>query len=432
MVEILRLNLYGSFLIATLLMVRKIFEKRWSRQTFYYAWMIITGFYLFGGIFMVLADKNLFFREKTEVFFCPPHSYIEKRIAVNSEKRIFFYIWIAGSVFLMAYFIAMYSRQLKKLKKGCLLENSLVQKWKKENPQREKIDIWLMKGLEVPLTYGIGKSHIVLPEGICFTEVEIYYVLNHEFVHIRRKDTLFKLVLLFLTLISWFNPLMWVMLFYANRDMELSCDEIVLETMGIEHRKGYASLLLWLGVEERGMTLMGSEFSKGFIQKRIELLLKYTGRTRKKLFLKSFVCSCFLIGAVTFVYMANVSYNELLPVLKTKVPVSWEKERLLYLAEFLKENTGVTQEELRELPPLQVNENGQTLGDASFKPDLVPVQTVDGKKGYAYYDSVYSVPEFKTPGEALAWQEERRQKGEAEHIAVYEEDGTTVIGCLVK
>ena len=57
------------------------------------------------------------------------------------------------------------------------------------------------------------------------------YVLAHEYVHIRRFDSIRKLVLIVVLCVHWFNPLVWVMYILANRDIELSCDEAVVAVL---------------------------------------------------------------------------------------------------------------------------------------------------------------------------------------------------------
>ncbi|WP_323959357.1 peptidase M56 family protein [Arthrobacter sp. JZ12] len=79
---------------------------------------------------------------------------------------------------------------------------------------------------------------------------------------------------------------------------------------------------------------------------------------------------------------------------------------------------------------LGVNEKGETYGAAhnsqGVAPDLVAVIATNGRTGYAYSDALNVQPQFDSPEEAIAWQEEHR--GEEFPIPVYESDGETVIG----
>lgn len=74
------------------------------------------------------------------------------------------------------------------------------------------------------------------------------------------------------------------------------------------------------------------------------------------------------------------------------------------------------------------NDNGDTYGIANDdgEPDLVYVFATNGKMGYAYSKDLSVQPEFRSPEEALTWQEDHR--GENFTVPVYESDGQTVIG----
>ena len=67
---------------------------------------------------------------------------------------------------------------------------------------------------------------------------------GHEYNHILHFDALNKIILAVILCIHWFNPIVWVMYFLANRDMELYCDEAVVRKGKKETRESYALALL--------------------------------------------------------------------------------------------------------------------------------------------------------------------------------------------
>lgn len=71
-------------------------------------------------------------------------------------------------------------------------------------------------------------------------------MLTHEMVHIQRFDVARKLLFVIAVCIHWCNPLVWVMNVLANRDIELACDERVLQYFGQESRTAYALSLISL------------------------------------------------------------------------------------------------------------------------------------------------------------------------------------------
>jgi hypothetical protein len=84
--------------------------------------------------------------------------------------------------------------------------------------------------------------------------------------------------------------------------------------------------------------------------------------------------------------------------------------------------------------PWAINAHGQSYGvaNANGTPDLVAVQTVDGKNGFAFAkeiadaDGTTAAKGFKSPQDALKWQEQ--MSGKTAVVPVYESDGTTRIG----
>lgn len=88
---------------------------------------------------------------------------------------------------------------------------------------------------------------------------------------------------------------------------------------------------------------------------------------------------------------------------------------------------------------IKINEKGQTYGSnlANTKygnePDLILVETDNGKSGYVYKDDFYDTAnQPKNPEEAVAYtkmvEKKVKKHGYYKAIPVYEKDGTTVIG----
>ena len=69
-------------------------------------------------------------------------------------------------------------------------------------------------------------------------------IIEHEKTHKRRGDLWYKLILLAARSIHWFNPLVYVMVNMAQRDLEYSCDYDVCREKDIEFRKKYSMVIL--------------------------------------------------------------------------------------------------------------------------------------------------------------------------------------------
>lgn len=93
-----------------------------------------------------------------------------------------------------------------------------------------------------PMVIGFFRPVLVLPDEQ-YSEQELFFIVKHELVHIKRRDVWVKLLLTAANAVHWLNPLMWLMQREAAVDMELSCDESVIRHMDYEERKLYTETL---------------------------------------------------------------------------------------------------------------------------------------------------------------------------------------------
>lgn len=92
-------------------------------------------------------------------------------------------------------------------------------------------------------------------------EERLRLVLLHEMEHIRLHHTWYKTIIVaVLTAFYWWNPVLWLAYRLTCRDMELACDEAVLEKLKPEERREYARTLVELG---SGRHLWGNVTSFG-------------------------------------------------------------------------------------------------------------------------------------------------------------------------
>ena len=114
-----------------------------------------------------------------------------------------------------------------------------------------------------------------------------------------------KLLLSAALCLHWFNPLVWVMYVLANRDLELSCDEMVLRLLGIENRSAYAMALLEMEEKRSGFGALYSAFGKNAIEERIGAIMKM-----KKRSLLSVVMAVVLVFTLTACHLAGGGGDE--------------------------------------------------------------------------------------------------------------------------
>ena len=120
---------------------------------------------------------------------------------------------------------------------------------------------------------GFFRPRIYLPAGL--TEQEREFVLLHERMHIRRHDHQFKLLAWLAAVLHWFNPFLWISFKFLTRDMEMGCDECVLDRVGEEQKENYGSFLLAQAAPAGFPSGSPLAFGENPVKGRIRRILKY-------------------------------------------------------------------------------------------------------------------------------------------------------------
>ncbi len=141
-----------------------------------------------------------------------------------------------------------------------------------------KENIYFVDGIATPFVLGIRKPRIYLPSDMPQEGLE--YVLAHERTHIRRKDPLKKMLIFGITCLHWFNPMVWVAFYYFTKDMEMACDEVTVESLGVERRQDYAAALLQITVGKKFSIGAPLAFKEGNVKDRIKNIVKMKEKRR--------------------------------------------------------------------------------------------------------------------------------------------------------
>ena len=136
--------------------------------------------------------------------------------------------------------------------------------------------VYITDRIQMPMVLGIWKPRILLPSACSGEERkgERELILAHEQAHRLRYDHVTKVFVFGVLVIHWFNPLAWAAFLLYCRDVEMACDEKVMEWLGEESRKPY-SLALLRFEEERSALLIPLAFGESSARERIRHILNY-------------------------------------------------------------------------------------------------------------------------------------------------------------
>ena len=183
--------------------------------------------------------------------------------------------WLLGALVCAAFFAVSYLKCYREFKASLPADNDCARRWLREHRLHRAIEIRQSDRISAPLTYGVFHPVILMPKRTDWDNADLVkYVLEHEYVHIRRFDAVTKLVLTAAACVHWFNPAVWLMVSLFNRDIELSCDEAVIRRFGEGTKSAYAMTLIRMEEARSGLSLLCSGFSKNAIEERIIAIMK--------------------------------------------------------------------------------------------------------------------------------------------------------------
>lgn len=187
---------------------------------------------------------------------------------------------MVGTLVCAAYFIRCYSCCQREFRMSLPAEQAIIQRWLDNHVLRRRIEVRISDRLAAPLTYGYWHPVILLPKGLDYqNERQLDYILEHEYVHICRLDNVRKVLLTAALCLHWFNPLVWLMVILANRDIELACDESVLRHYNGDRRADYALTLISLAKQQSHTLQLYSQFNQHSAEERIEAIMKITKKS---------------------------------------------------------------------------------------------------------------------------------------------------------
>ena len=151
---------------------------------------------------------------------------------------------------------------------------------------------WECDRIDTAFILGFIKPRIYIPMGM--NRQARKHILEHERTHLDKGDHWIKMIGFLALALHWFNPLVWVAYIMLCKDIEMACDERVVQFMELEERKSYSAALLSCSSHQMHFAASPVAFGEVSVKQRILSILNY-----KK---PSFWIS--LLGVVAFFFVA--------------------------------------------------------------------------------------------------------------------------------
>ena len=159
--------------------------------------------------------------------------------------------------------------------------------------------------MNTPYTVGFVKPFIVAPAGFPNSKLS-EMILRHEYSHLRRRDSIVKLICLLAICLHCFNPLTILTFLLYTRFSENIADEAATEGCSAEERRAYAKALVKLSARTRQVpvvwrnNLLGDK--KESMKRRVELIMNRNKKASKIGTVAAVLASVILSGTTVFAY----------------------------------------------------------------------------------------------------------------------------------
>lgn len=127
----------------------------------------------------------------------------------------------------------------------------MLDEWKDSLHLRAVPRLMTCPGLDTPMLAGLLRPCLLLPAEP-MGETQLRHALLHELTHYKRRDILFKALVLWVCALHWFNPAVWLMRRTVERDLELACDDAALRVLPESERAAYGNTVLQAATRRKG------------------------------------------------------------------------------------------------------------------------------------------------------------------------------------
>lgn len=262
--DYLNISFSTSLLILCLFFLTPLLRKHYSAKWTYRIWMALAiqlllplHFSLGNSLINIQLPENPIINTTVQDItqanvqpsaIQPIQASIEPAMQPPSLFSILAIIWVIGAVLFFTYHVVGYMTFRKQAvrwsrpivnKKIVLRINDIMNEMGIANP----ITVLTSERVPNPMLVGF-KNPLLLLTHEQYADKDLEFVIKHELVHYKRNDMLYKLLLLTVHALHWFNPFVWLLVREASRDIELYCDATVVSQKSHTYRKQYCEAIL--------------------------------------------------------------------------------------------------------------------------------------------------------------------------------------------
>ncbi|HTH54234.1 MAG TPA: M56 family metallopeptidase [Edaphobacter sp.] len=240
-------HLWQSTIFCLLLWVLALMLRRNSAQMRFRLWMLASVKFLLPFALLIAAGEAVSVKRaetKAEPFFsvvmegptaqsitstkrlpsvAPGHLAVTSVAASPKKHRsiiwMMFGLWSLGCIAISGIWFVRWARLRAVAQRGESL------------PDIDGLRVVMTSGGTEPGIFGIFRPILILPQGLTdnLTDAQLKAIVEHELCHVRRRDNLTAAIHMFVSVVFWFHPLVWLIGRQLMTEREAACDEAVLK-----------------------------------------------------------------------------------------------------------------------------------------------------------------------------------------------------------
>lgn len=160
--------------------------------------------------------------------------------------------WLAGAALVLGVLLLVNIILALRLRRGVVLNDprllELLETCKREMGVKRAVRLIMLPGAGVssPALAGVFRPTLLVPPGLLddLPREELRFILLHELAHVKKHDIAMNWLLIVLSALHWFNPLLWFAFSRLRADRELARDAMVLLAAGADASQAYGQTII--------------------------------------------------------------------------------------------------------------------------------------------------------------------------------------------
>ncbi len=158
------------------------------------------------------------------------------------------FIWGTGCVLFIMYHLIGYLYYRKQILRWSRADkeqriHNIIAEVSQQLSLQKQLKVYVCDKIASPSLMGFIHPVLVIPPD-CYSDKEMSLIIKHELTHHRLKDIWYKLFLIVVNAVHWFNPAVYLLRHEAYIDLEVACDDEVIKSMSVDDRKKYGETIL--------------------------------------------------------------------------------------------------------------------------------------------------------------------------------------------